>query len=119
MDVYATNIVERIFSVVVLFGGLLAVSSVIANITASLTTLRNMGNDASKQMWMLRRYLKERCISPQSQERIVRYLEWEVRKNRQSVPTEQLVLLKKISPALKMELSAELGAPIIAVHPLF
>jgi len=119
MDIYATNLAERIFSIFVLFWALVALSSIIANITASMTAIRNMGNDEMKQMWMLRRYLREKHISLPLCDRIVKYLEFEQMKNRSLIQKDQVTLLKKISPVLKMELSAESGAPVLSCHPLF
>merc|ERR1719456_930812 len=91
MDIYATNIVERIFSIVVLFWALLALSSIIANITASMTAIRNMGNDEMKQLWMLRRYLRGLGIPTELHDRIMKYTEWKQTHLRQNVGVDQVV----------------------------
>merc|ERR1719436_424296 len=62
MDVYATNVPERLFSIVILFWALVALSSIIGSVSASMTALRNMSADENKQMWMLRRYLRQERI---------------------------------------------------------
>jgi hypothetical protein len=119
MDIYATNLVERIFSVCVLFWALLTLSSIIGNITASMTALRIMGHDEMKQTWLLRRHLKGLQLSPQLIERVMKYAEWQQISSKHKVQESQVELMKKISPGLKMEISAESGSPILAHHPLF
>jgi hypothetical protein len=119
MDIYATNIIERMFSIVVLFWALVALSSIIANITASMTAIRNMGNDEMKQTWLLRRYLKLRDVPFQLQERILKYAEWHQTTTRDQVKEDTVQLLKTISPQLRVEIAAETGLPIVTGHPFF
>merc|ERR1719313_748649 len=71
MDIYATNIGERAFSVVILYIALVALSSFIGSISASVTQLRSMTADESKATWVLRRYLKQKKISKNLTQRIL------------------------------------------------
>merc|ERR1712093_63155 len=70
-------------------------------------------------MWILRRYLREKHTSIPLADRVVKYAEWEQMRSRSLIQKEHVQLLKKISPMLRMELSAESGAPILSSHPLF
>merc|ERR1719204_7691 len=60
MDVMSRNILERIYSIVVLLFAMVAFSSVIGTVTTSMTTIRQMKCDKQKQFWKLRRYLSQR-----------------------------------------------------------
>lgn len=119
MDISATNSLERFFSIAILFFSLVTISSVIGNVSASMTALRNMGNDEMQQFWMLRRYFKQKRIGFELRDRITKYLEHECQVKRDIVPLTKVGLLVKVSENLKLELSNEMNAPLLKAHPFF
>merc|ERR1711920_1147036 len=93
MDIYATNVTERLFSVVILYIALVALSSFIGSISASVTQLRNMSADESKAMWVLRRYLKQKKISKDLSSRTLSYMEFQQEKKHNVIMPGQVKLL--------------------------
>ena len=63
MEVFPANVAERSMAVVVLIFSLVAFSSFLASISASMTALRNMNQETTKQFWILRRFLKQEKAS--------------------------------------------------------
>jgi hypothetical protein len=75
MHVQPQNVVERIFAIAVVVFALVGFSYVVGSITGSLTQLRSMQEDKSKQFWNLRRYLKQHQVYFELSVRIQRYIE--------------------------------------------
>lgn len=119
MDVSATNVPERLFSVVVLFWALIALSSIIGNVTASVSALRNMSLKEAKEFWLLRKYLKQRGVSNSLIDRIVKFSEFRCQKNNHMVVPDTVVLLRRITSQLQSELSHEMNSPILELHVFF
>lgn len=119
MDVSATNNAERLFSIIILFWALVALSSVIGNVSSAMTALRTMSGDEMQKFWMLRRYLKQKGISKPLQDRVVKYLEYEVASKKDKVPVAKVALLVLISDNLRLELAKEINAPLLECHPFF
>jgi len=119
MDVYATNVSERAFSVVILFWALVALSSIIGSVSASMTALRNMSADENKHLWMLRRYLKQKSVNRPLVDRIMKYLEFQQAKAHNKVLPGQVKLLGALSPHFQEELAHELTSPFLVDHPFF
>jgi len=76
MDVVATNSIERFFSIVVLFFAMVAFSSIVGHITASMTHLQNLKGAQMKEFWLLRKYLKQNDINKELTTRIIKFLEY-------------------------------------------
>jgi hypothetical protein len=119
MDIYATNLAERAYSVVILYIALVALSSFIGSISASVTQLRNMSADESKSMWVLRRYLKQKRLSKSLTHRVIAYTEFQQDKKRNIIAPGQVKLLGMLSEQLTFEMALELSSKFIADHPLF
>jgi hypothetical protein len=119
MDVSATNAAERFFSIVILFWALVALSSIIGSVSASMTALRNMSSDENKQFWILRRYLRQRHISRDLIQRIIKYLEFQSIQKHNTVLTGSVKLLANLSDQFSIELAHQLNAPTMLDHPFF
>jgi CRP-like cAMP-binding protein len=119
MDVSATNVAERFFSIVILFWALVALSSIIGSVSASMTALRNMSSDENKQFWILRRYLRQKHIPRDLCQRIIKYLEHQQLQKHNTVPASSVKLLPALSERFQIQLSHELNAPILKEHPFF
>jgi hypothetical protein len=119
MDIFATNTIERAYSVLVLLWALVALSSIIGSVSAQMTLLRNLSADENKQFWLLRRYLKQKNVSRDLTDRIVNYLEFQQIAKHNLVPPTQVVLLGQLSEQFKMEIAHEMYWKTLQVHPLF
>mmetsp|Transcript_21923 Transcript_21923/g.55814 ORF Transcript_21923/g.55814 Transcript_21923/m.55814 type:complete len:410 (+) Transcript_21923:2-1231(+) len=119
MDVSAITTVERIYSIIVLFFAMVAFSSIVASITASMTTLRNIKGDEMKQFWLLRRYFKQRNISKELSEKILKFLEYKESVRQKQVQRGNIKILNELSAPLGNELNNEMYYQFIGEHPLF
>lgn len=119
MDISATNTGERVFSIFILFWALVALSSVIGSVSASMTALRNMKGDEQKQMWLLRRYLRQRRVSKSLMARIMKYTEHTTQAKQNTLAPKQVSLLGTLSEQLSLELSSAINSPVLAFHPMF
>jgi hypothetical protein len=119
MDVSATNSSERLFSIVILFWALVALSSIIGSVSASMTALRNMSSDENKQFWILRRYLKQKGISRALQQRIIKYSEFQHEKSSKAVLPGTVKLLGSLSEQFQIQLAHEMNSPFMLDHPFF
>merc|ERR1719350_1700123 len=93
MDVYPHNTGERALAITVLIMGLMVFSSFISSITASMTQLRAMQGQNAREIWNLRRYMKQRNVSPRLSWRIMRYVEHRLAKQAGSMPENKVVLI--------------------------
>jgi len=119
MDVSATNCPERLFSILILLWALVALSSIIGSVSASMTALRNMSSDENKNFWMLRRYLRQKHISKSLVQRIVKYLEHQQVAKHKVIAPDSVKLLGALSDQFQIELAHELKAPVMLEHPFF
>jgi len=119
MDVVARNITERTYSIIVLLFAMVAFSSIVGTVTSSMTVIRQMKNDKQKQFWMLRRYLKQKGVSPDLTLRMTRFLEHQVEKQEKTIQVGKVLILQHISDQLSSELHHEMYAPCLKGHALF
>jgi hypothetical protein len=118
MHVQPQNVLERTFAIVVVVLGLVGFSYLVGSITGSLTELRRMKEEGSKQFWNLRRFLKKSNVQLTLRVKIEKYLEhaWQLQK---SALNGEIPILKLLTEQLKNELNCALHSPHIEVHPLF
>jgi hypothetical protein len=119
MHVQPQNILERIFAITVIVLGLVGFSYLVGSITGSLTELRKLKEEESKQFWNLRRFLKKAAVPKDLQVRIEKYVEhaWQVQKttaNPRTIPMYQMLTVQ-----LRNELNCAIFLPVLEVHPLF
>mmetsp|Transcript_61204 Transcript_61204/g.138386 ORF Transcript_61204/g.138386 Transcript_61204/m.138386 type:complete len:847 (-) Transcript_61204:258-2798(-) len=119
MEVVPENIYERWYSVLVLLFALCVFGSFVSSVTAAMTNLRKMTTWFDTQVWLLRKYFRERGISRTLSGRIQRYVTLRVEAQRARVQESSCELLKLITPALNNELRSELCTPHICEHFLF
>ena len=65
---------ERSFAIGVLLFALLVFSSFVASLTGATTSLRKITGRHSSQLWLLRKFLRQRQVSLDLQVRINRYI---------------------------------------------
>eukprot|EP00913_Durusdinium_trenchii_P031898 g29874.t1 len=116
MDVSAKNVYERMFSIAVLFFAMVAFSSIVGGVTASMTQLQNLRSNHMKQFWMLRRYLKQ---NSELQFRIEKFLEYRIMKEQEYVQPQMVLHLPKLSIPLRNELAHSIMVQWLRGHPLF
>jgi len=92
-------------------------SYLVGSITNSMTQLRGMTEGASKQFWVLRRYLKHHQVPMALSIRIQRYIEHAWARQKASVAEPKLFAL--LSEQLSQELTCARSVPHLQVHPLF
>jgi hypothetical protein len=119
MDIYATNNAERLFSIIILFWALVALSSIIGSVSASMTALRNMTADENKNFWILRRYLRQRKISNDLNTRIFKYVEFQQAKTHNVVDARGVKLLNSLSLQFQEEIAQQMYSPYLNTHPFF
>merc|ERR1719311_1785666 len=118
MDVQPQNLGERAFALLVLTMGLILASWFISSMTASMTQLRNMQSDGVKQFWLLRRYLRQQGVPQELQLRVIKYVEYVVKSQRQLVPRKRVEVLSYLSEQLTAELQCEVDFRPLLRHPL-
>mmetsp|Transcript_79302 Transcript_79302/g.190323 ORF Transcript_79302/g.190323 Transcript_79302/m.190323 type:complete len:786 (+) Transcript_79302:37-2394(+) len=104
VDVHPQNMVERTFAIMVLIFGLVLFSSFISSITASMTQLRNMQEDKSKQFWLLRRYLQQKQVPPDLGFKVLRYTEYATSSRGEAIPEHRITILGMLTKQLRSEL---------------
>mmetsp|Transcript_30983 Transcript_30983/g.95270 ORF Transcript_30983/g.95270 Transcript_30983/m.95270 type:complete len:734 (-) Transcript_30983:114-2315(-) len=119
MDVSARNTWERIFSIIVLFFALVTFSSIVASITGSTTSLRNMKTDDMKQFWLLRRYLRQRDVSNDLSNRIFKFLEHQMKIQSKLVQAKNIKILGGLSESLQNEMTHQMHSKHLMLHPFF
>jgi hypothetical protein len=119
MDVQPTNNGERLYAIIVLVFGLILFSSFISSITNSMTQLRNRDGDKTKQLWLLRRYLKQHSVDTSLTWRILRYTEFTCFANRNQVSASKIWCLNMLSHGLQHELNFAVSYASMKSHPFF
>ncbi|CAE7449802.1 Kcnh6 [Symbiodinium pilosum] len=119
MDVHPQNVAERCFAIMVLIAGLVLFSSFISSITGSMSQLRNMQADKSKQFWLLRRYLKQQKVPMDLCFRVLRYIEYATSTSHDRVPEGRITILSALTEQLRNELTFYTHYRNLKKHPVF
>ena len=118
MEVFPENVTERAMAVVVLIFSLVAFSSFLASISASMTALRNQSQETTKQFWILRRFLKQEQIAKPVVGKVLKYVEHCHAQQIVRIQPENVMLLTMLSVGLREELHYELTYTKMVSHPL-
>jgi len=118
MEVFPANVTERAMAVVVLIFSLVAFSSFLASISASMTALRNQSQETTKQFWILRRFLKQEQIAKPVVGKVLKYVEHCHAQQIVRIQPENVMLLTMLSVGLREELHYELTYTKMVSHPL-
>jgi len=119
MHVQPQNMLERIFALVVVVGALVGFSYLVGSITGSLTQLRAMQEDSSRQFWTLRRFLRQQQISMALSLRVTQYVEHAWSQQKRRVGKSSVKIFSLLSDQLDKELQCESSVPHVVCHPLF
>eukprot|EP00928_Gymnodinium_smaydae_P030868 TRINITY_DN22827_c0_g2_i2.p1 TRINITY_DN22827_c0_g2~~TRINITY_DN22827_c0_g2_i2.p1 ORF type:complete len:649 (-),score=108.01 TRINITY_DN22827_c0_g2_i2:285-2231(-) len=118
MDVSARNELERVYSIVVLFFAMVTFSSIIGSITSAMSSIRGMKGEENKQLWLIRRFLRQNHISSDLGLRIFKFLQHQSEKQNSRVQRSSLTRLNHLSEELTFELAHELNVQFVKEHPL-
>jgi len=119
MDVSARNVPERVFSIIVLFFAMVVFSSVVASITSSMTSLRNIAGQRMQEFWRLRKYMRQQEISESLRTRILKFLEFQCNQRDKLVQATSINILQLLSEPLQNALANEIHAKYLSTHPFF
>lgn len=119
MSVQPTTESERAYAVCVVFFALVFFSYIVGSITGSLGSLREMATIATKEFWLLRRYLKRNQVPMTLSIRILRFTEHAYNQEKKKMSMSQVRMLTYLSPQLSAELQCCMNLPHLQVHPLF
>jgi len=119
MHVQPQNMSERCFAILVVVFALVGFSYLVGSITGSLTKLRAMQEDASKQFWILRKYLRQHFVPMELSFRIEKYLEHAYQQKIERLQGGDVKILNLLSEQLADELKCAMAVPHLSVHPLF
>ncbi|CAE8596869.1 unnamed protein product [Polarella glacialis] len=119
MEVQPHNMSERSFTVSVVIFALVGFSYMVGSITGSLAQLRSMSAGATKEFWLLRRFLKRNSVPMTLSLRIQRFVEHAHKRQQQTMSITQVKILSLLSEQLMEELQCAINLPHLNVHPLF
>eukprot|EP00930_Biecheleria_cincta_P080921 TRINITY_DN6941_c0_g3_i1.p1 TRINITY_DN6941_c0_g3~~TRINITY_DN6941_c0_g3_i1.p1 ORF type:complete len:663 (+),score=98.24 TRINITY_DN6941_c0_g3_i1:88-2076(+) len=117
--IQAQNVYERSFAIITLMMGLVSSSSFISSITGSMSQLSNMNADASKQFWLLRRYLRQQKVPAALSFKVMRYIEYVNSNRRDRVSEGRILILNTLSDELKNQLKWVTGFSYLKSHVVF
>jgi CRP-like cAMP-binding protein len=116
---FPKNSLEYVFAIFNLIIGMIFFWFMTAFITTSLTLLRSSQMEGSKQMWLLRRYLRQHKTSSGLSYRVLRNAERACKLEKASISDTKLPVLDRLSEQLRVELKFSVAFAPINAHPLF
>jgi CRP-like cAMP-binding protein len=119
MNIQPMNVIERTYCVCVLVIGMVIFAAFISNITASMTQLRTMQGEISRQFWLLRRFLRQHGVPLELSFRILRYTEFQANSGKNLVPESRVTILGLLSEQMRNELYYQINYCGVHSHPLF
>jgi len=119
MEVVPENSGERVYTVLVIIFAMIAFSSFVSLLTASMAQLQALSSNESRQFWLLRRYLRDWNVRRYTSVRVQRYLEYAYQKQKLRVQEGEVKLLSLLSEPLRLELKHETFSQHLSGHPLF
>lgn len=119
MDVQPQNMEERVFAVLVVVFALVGFSYLVGSITGSLTQLRLMSENSSREFWNLRRYLKQHNVPKVLSLRVQKYLEHAWARQTTVLSMNDIKIFGLLSEQLHNELQSAMCLPSLSVHPMF
>lgn len=117
ISVQPQNIPERIVNVIVLLFAMIIFSSFVSSVTSAMISLGNLSSKFSRDSWLLRRYMRQKCIKGELALRINRYVNIVLLPQMDHINHKDVHLLHKLSKPLSVELQAALYLPSYVRHP--
>merc|ERR1712136_475757 len=117
MDVTATNILERTYSIVVLLFGLVTFTSFVSSITSSMTHLRKTRSEPEKQEAILREYFSQNKVTAELGQRILNFLWANHFSIKKRLHEKDVPILALLPDFLRVKIREELHMSVIIRHP--
>lgn len=119
IDVAATNVPERIFSVVLTLAGLIVFSLFIGSINQALGRLTDLTAQETRQHQLVRRYVTERHVSVELAGDILRCIRQRgLGKESSKLVLSDIKIFESLPPKLLVQLRQEVGIPVLEGHGL-
>lgn len=118
MEVTPKNEIERLFNVVVIMSAMVIFSTFISAITNAMNQLRNLNSERNEQASLLRRYMQQNNVSAPLKARVLQSIK-ALSQNRSRVHESDVAALRLLPLSLRHDLSQEVYAPHVGVHPFF
>jgi len=119
MEIFPTNAMERVYTIVIIMLGLLAFSTLISTITATMNRLSQITIAGRGQEHLCRRFIAERRLSVDLGVRILSYVKRGRLVLKPRLLESEIVALKTMPGNTLRQLHEEIFEPVLAVHPLF
>jgi len=110
MFVQPHNVLESLYTVIVLVLGMLVFSSFVSSNTMAVTRLRNITASEDAQFFLLRKFLKENSISKDLSARVTRYIDLAVEIHKKQTSLDKVQVLGLLTGPLNVELGAVFSA---------
>lgn len=117
MDVSATNVVERVYSICVLLFALVTFTSFVSSITTSMTHLRKMRSEPEKQEAILREYFFSNNLTAELGQRVWKYLWANHFSIKKRLHEQDVAILNLVPDFLRWKIREELHFPVITRLP--
>jgi len=119
MEIHPRNVIERVFSICVLFTALVIFSSFVSSITNAMTQLHQSNRKKGKQREDIRKYISENKLSLDLGNRIVAFGRKHNPTSRKHVHEDEIQILKVMPESLRLQLHWEVYLPVLTPHPFF
>jgi hypothetical protein len=119
MQISPQNSSERVYAILMMFSGMLVFSFFTAYITNALVQVSANQTEGSKQLWLLRRYLRQNKVPTMLTYRVLRYAEFKCKSTKETLPESRVTIIEELSDHLRSELRYECNFTIVVQHPLF
>jgi hypothetical protein len=120
MNVQPHNAGERSFAILVLVSGMVVFTAFISSMTTAIAQLRKMQSSDSKDIWMLRRFLRQHNIGQELSFRVLRYVDSVMKQqNSRKVAADKVWAISILSDQLRTEVQFEAMFSCLNTHPLF
>lgn len=113
------NAPEQAYAIFVNVVGMVFFLWFASSITDSFMELRSLDQGASQEMWLVRRYLRQRKVNHDLSVRILHYADTVCKGDIALVPESKVRMLTMLSDQLSGELKFAVSYQELALHPLF
>lgn len=119
IDIQATNTTEHLYTICIGFIWLIMIATTISQTTVWILQLRDANREIVIQETMIRKYLKDNCVSTDLCEEVVRYCRKFSQSRARRVHTPDIVIFEDLPLELRVSVHKQVFMPLLASHPLF
>jgi len=118
-NIHAQNAAEQAYAILVNVIGMVFFLWFASSITDSFMELRSLDQGASQEMWLIRRYLRQRKVNHDLSVRVLHYADTVCKAVIALVPEHKVRMLAMLSDQLSGELKFAVSYAELSLHPLF